>query len=190
MKDLALAGRAILEDLASTLFFLLLYAATGNVALSVVLGIALAVLQIGWRLWRRRAVDALQWISLLVVAAGGTATLLTHDPRFVMLKPSIIYLLVGWTMLRKGWMLRYMPARAIEVVPDLVVTAGYVWAGLMFVSALLNLVLATTCTIPVWGTVMTAWGAGSKVALFFAQYGAMKMVGRRRVRVANAWQPG
>lgn len=187
MKDLAVAGRALLLDLASTLFFLALFALTGNAALAAVLGVALAVFQIGWRLVRRKTVDALQWVSLLVVAAGGGATLLTHDPRFVMLKPSIVYLLVGWAMLRKGWMLRYMPARAIETVPDLATGFGYAWAGLMFFSAVLNVVLASTCGILVWGTVMTAWGTGSKLALFFAQYGVMKAVGRRRhVRVPAA----
>lgn len=180
MRDLAVAGRAILLDLASTLFFLLLFALTGSVPLSVALGIALAAVQIGWRLLRRERIDALQWVSLLVVAASGAATLFTRDPRFVMLKPSVIYLLVGWAMLQKGWMLRYLPARAIQLVPDLAVAAGYAWAGLMGFSALLNITLAMTCPILTWGTAMTVWGIGSKLALFLLQYGVMRYVGRRR----------
>jgi len=182
VSELVLAGRAILLDLASTLLFLALYSLTGNVVLAVGLGIALAVLQIGWRLLRRQTVDALQWISLVVIIASGAATLVTHDPRFMMIKPSVIYLLIGWAMLQRGWMLRYMPPRAVEYVPDLIVTSGYVWAGLMFFSAALNLVLAATCSVLVWGTVMTAWGTGSKIALFFGQYGVMKTVGKRRAR--------
>lgn len=186
MRDLAVAGRAILLDFASTLLFLLLYALTGSVPLAVALGMGLAAIQIGWRLTRGQVVDALQWISLFIVLAGGAATLVTRDPVFVMLKPSIIYLLVGWAMLKRGWMLRYMPPRAIEFLPDLIVTFGYVWAGLMFLSAALNLVLALTCGVAVWGTAMTVWGAGSKLALFFGQYGAMKAIGRHRHRTRLA----
>ena len=180
MNDLLLGGRVLLFDFASTLLFLAFYAITANIQLAVGLGIALAVGQIAWRLWRREAVDALQWVSLVTVAASGTATLVTHDARFVMLKPTIIYVLIGLTMLRPGWMTRYMPERALTYVPDLVVRAGYVWAGLMFLSAALNLVLAMTCSIVLWGSVMTIWGMASKSLLFFGQFTVMKVIGRRR----------
>jgi intracellular septation protein len=180
MKDVMVAGRALLLDLASTLLFVTLYALTHNLTLSVVLGVALALAQIVRRLVRRETIDALQWISLVLVAASGGTTIAIHDPIFVKLQPSAVYLLVGAAMLRKGWMARYMPARAMESVPDLVVVSGYVWAGLMFVSAVLNLALALHYDVIVWGTLMSAWGIGSKFALFFAQYGMMRFIGRRR----------
>ncbi len=184
MKDLAIAGRAILLDLASTLFFLALYALTRNVVLAVALGMGLAGGQIAWRLMRRQPVDALQWISLLIIAAGGGATLFTRNPVFVMLKPTAIYLLVAAAMLKKGWMTRYMPERALRSMPDLIVISGYAWAGLMVFSAALNLVLALTCSVIVWGTVMGTWGIASKAALFFGQYAVMKTIGKRRARAA------
>lgn len=180
MKDLIVAGRALLLDLASTLLFVALYALTHNLTLSVVLGIVLALAQIAWRLVRREKIDALQWISLVLVAASGGTTIAVHDPIFVKLQPSAVYLLVGAAMLQKGWMTRYMPARALEYVPDLVVVSGYVWAGLMFFSALLNLILALHYDVIVWGSLMSAWGIGSKAALFFVQYGVMRFIGRRR----------
>jgi intracellular septation protein A len=180
VKELLHAGRAVLADLASTLLFLALVALTHNILLAVALGMALALAQIGWRLAHGKPIDALQWISLFLVIASGSATLFTHNPVFVMLKPSAIYLLVGWTMLRRGWMLRYMPPRAIDYVPDLAVRFGYVWAGLMIFSAALNLALALSLDVIAWGTAMTAWGIASKVALFFGQYTIMKTVGRRR----------
>ena len=39
LNDLAIAGRALLLDLASTIFFLVLYALTGSILLSVGLGV-------------------------------------------------------------------------------------------------------------------------------------------------------
>ncbi|MEO8894656.1 MAG: septation protein IspZ [Rhizomicrobium sp.] len=182
MKGLFLAMRGLLIDLLSTLFFLGLYTLTHNIALAVGLGIAIAFVQIGWQLAHRRHVFALQWISLLLVAASGSATLFTQNPVFVMLKPSAIYVLVGVSMLERGWMTRYMPPRALEFVPDMVITFGYVWAGLMFFTAALNTALATTTSVVTWGSVMTIWGIASKFGLFAIQYAIMKTTGKRRYR--------
>ena len=190
MKDLAIAGRALLLDLASTLLFLALYALTRNLVLSVALGSALALVQIAWRLARRKKVDALQWTSLVVVIAirGGTKASSPTIRIFVMLKPSAIYALVGVAMLQRGWMMRYMPAPALEYVPDLIIISGYIWAGLMFFSAILNLVLALHYDVIVWGSVMSVWGIGSKLAMFLAQYGVMRFIGRRRHITRGAFE--
>lgn len=173
--------RVLVADLAATLLFLLLYAVTDNLTVSVAMGMALGLAQIGWRLAARQPVDALQWVSLFLILATGSAALLLHNPLFVMLKPSAIYLLVGAVMLKRGWMRRYVPERALEVVPDLVDRSGYVWAGLMFVSAALNLALALTLPVLLWGTVMAVWGIASKAALCIGQFAVMKAIGRRRV---------
>ncbi len=191
MKELVHSGRALLADFASTLFFLALYALTDNVIVAVAAGMALALGQIAWQLARKKPVDALQWISLVTVLAAGTTTLITSNPVYVMLKPSVIYVLVGLAMLKRGWMMRYLPAIAIEMVPDLAMAFGYVWAGLMFVSATLNLALALSLGVAAWGTVMSIWAIASKVALFLAQYATMKIVGRRRwfARAGNSSAP-
>jgi intracellular septation protein len=189
VKELIHSGRALLADFASTLFFLALYALTGSIVISVTAGMALALGQIGWHLARKQPVDALQWISLVTVMAAGAATLFTHNPVFVMLKPSVIYVLVGWAMLKRGWMLRYLPTIAMETVPDMAVRFGYIWAGLMFFSAALNLVLALSLGVVAWGTAMTVWATGSKIALFVFQYALMKTIGRRRYRTRNSGHP-
>jgi intracellular septation protein A len=180
MKSLLSAASALLMDLASTILFFCVYTLTHDIRLAVVLGLALAVGQIGWHLVRRQPVDALQWISAVVVLASGSAAIITDNPQFVMIKPSVIYLLVGWAMLKRGWMNRYLPPRALELMPDLAITFGYVWAGLMFFSAALNLVLALSLSVTQWGIAMSLWGTASKLALFFLQYGVMKIIGRRR----------
>lgn len=176
------SARPLLQDLASTILFLILFALTGNVMLSVATGLALAIAQIGWQRVRRLKIDALQWVSLVVVIAAGVTSLITHNPVFVMLKPSAIYLLVGAAMLQRGWMDRYLPPIAREWVPDLAIAFGYAWAGLMFFSAALNLWAALSLGALAWGTVMSAWGIASKFGLFFIQYGTMKFIGRRRYR--------
>jgi intracellular septation protein len=180
MKNLLHAGRFLAEDMASTLFFLLMFMLTKNVALSVALGMALGVGQVAWRLRSGKPVDAMQWLSLVLVVVFGTASLLTHDARFIMFKPTLIYLVVGAVMLKPGWMARYLPQIAVETVPDVATVFGYVWSAMMFFSAGLNLVLVMTLPVVAWAAFMSAWGLGSKICLFLIQYATMRMIGARR----------
>lgn len=103
-----------------------------------------------------------------------------------MVKPSIIYVIVGLVMLRRGWMTRYLPPIARATVPDLAITFGYVWAGMMFFSAVLNIVLALTLDVTAWAAVKSVWAIGSKVGLFGIQYAIMKSTGMRRARAMMA----
>lgn len=186
MNDLAVAGRALLLDLASTLSFFLLYAVTKNLVLSLAAAVALAGTQIGWTLVRGKRVDAVQWISLAVVFSSAGATLWSGNTLYIRLQPSLLYLLVGIAMLQRDWMAQYMPPRAFQFVPDLVTRFGYIWAGLMFFSAALNLLLAFSLTLVQWGVAMSAWATASKIVLFFLQFAVMKTIGRRRARGSRA----
>jgi intracellular septation protein len=182
MKDLFEAGRMLLLDMAATLFFLVLYLMTHNVVLSVLLGMALGMAQIGWQLMRRKPIDTMQWMSLFLVLGAGTVTLITNDPRFVMIKPSVIYIVVGIVMLKRGWMNRYLPPVAIELVPDIAVIFGYAWSGLMFASAALNLIVALNFSVVTWSATMSIYGIASKAALFLIGYGVMRTIAIARYR--------
>jgi intracellular septation protein len=186
MRNLLEAGRVLLLDMAATLFFLGLYLLTHNVALSVALGMAVGTARIGWQLARRMQVDAMQWLSLFLVLGAGTMTLITDDPRFVMIKPSAIYIMVGIVMLRRGWINRYLPPIALELVPDIAVVLGYVWSGLMFFSAALNLVVALNFSVVTWSATMSVWGIASKGALFLIGYAIMRTVAVARNRRRQA----
>jgi intracellular septation protein A len=182
MRNLLEAGRMLLLDMAATLFFLVLYLLTHNVALSVVFGMALGVAQIGWQLARGKPIDTMQWMSLFLVLGAGTVTLITNDPRFLMIKPTVIYLIVGIVMLKRGWMNRYLPPIAIELVSDIAVIFGYAWSGLMFFSAALNLIVALNFSVVTWSATMSIWGIVSKAALFLIGYAIMRIIGARRYR--------
>lgn len=186
MKNLFQASRVLLLDMASTLLFLGVYVVTGNLFLAVGLGMALGLGQIAWHLLHREPVEALQWLSVVIILASGTATFFTSDPLFVMLKPTIVYVVVGVVMLKRGWMNRYLPPIAQATVPDLGIRFGYIWAGLMFFSAVLNIALALTLDPASWAAVKSAWAIGSKIALFLIQYAVMKSTGIRRAKAAMA----
>src|SRR5437899_1624031 len=91
MRMLFNSGKFLLLDMASTFFFLILYLLTKNLPLSIVLGMVLGFAQIGWQYVRQKPIDTMQWLSLFLVVASGSAALMTNDARFVMVKPSLIY---------------------------------------------------------------------------------------------------
>ena len=102
---------------------------------------------------------------------------------------SVIYVAVGIAMLKPGWLDRYQPAIALERVPDVIVVFGYVWAGLMFVSAALNAVLAFNVSFATWAAFMSTYGLASKIGLVVVQVVVSRVIGARRAAAA-AMQTG
>jgi intracellular septation protein len=186
MEHFLKAGRFLLLDLASTILFLILFALTHNTILSIALGAALGVMQIAIQLIRGKPVHVMEWLSLFLVIAAGTATILTDDLRFVLFKPSVIYVIAGVVMLKAGWMIRYLPAIARAVASDVAVAVGYAWAALMFVSAAANSWLAIACSVQTWAMIMPIFGIVSKVAIFVAGFLAIRFTTVRRIRAMPA----
>jgi intracellular septation protein len=186
MKDFLNAARLLLLDLASTLFFLVVYLLTHNTILAVGLGIALSLAQIGTQFIRRRPIHVMEWLSLVLITAAGIATLLTHDPRFVLMKPSVIYAIVGGVMCKPGWLNRYLPDIARTVVPDVATIVGFAWAGLMFMSAAVNAFVALTCSLETWALVMPIYSIVSKAVVFVAGFAAIRLTAGRRIRAMPA----
>jgi intracellular septation protein len=83
MRNFLQAGKLLLLDMASTILFLVVFLLTHNIPLAIGLGIALGLAQIGSQFARRKPIETMEWLSLFLVVASGTATLLTDNPRFV-----------------------------------------------------------------------------------------------------------
>ena len=178
------SARLLLSDIASTLVFLCVMLVTHNVRLAVVFGMATGIGQIVWAFSRGGRIDFMQWMSLVLVLVSGSITLLTGDPRIVMAKPSILYILLGLMMLKPGWMTRYLPPIASSTVPDVVFVFGYLWAAMVFLTAAVNLIFALRFDAVAWSAFMSAFAIVSKVVLFLTQYAAMRFIGNRRRRGA------
>ena len=188
VPPLLYAMRPILRDLIPTFLFIALAKLTGNALLATAIGMAIGVAHIGWNLARRAPVEALQWLSVALVIIFGGATLLTHDTRFIMAKPTLIYAAVGATMLKPGWQQPYVPPIALPYLARAhLVGWGYAWAGLMFAIAIANAVLALRASFDVWG-LFNAFGPTSlMIALFVLQYASLRhIVVAARRSVPNA----
>ena len=186
MKDFLQAAKLLFLDLASTIFFLVLFLLTHNTVLSVSLGVALGLAQIAVQLVRGKRIETMEWLSLFLVIASGAATLLTNDPRFVLFKPTIIYAIVGAVMLKPGWLNRYLPPIAQAVVPDVAAVVGLMWAALMFASAAINAFVVLNYSVATWAMVMPVFGIASKLVVFLIGFAAMRITAGRRLRAMPA----
>ena len=173
----------LISDFLSALLFLAVYLATGNIVLAAALGIAAALLQLVYFKFSGRHIEPMQWLSLALVIVLGGATMLTQSPRFVMLKPSIAHFAVAAIMLRRGWMLRYLPDIARQNLPESVpVAAGYAWAGLLAGIGVANIVLALYADFATWAWFVTAGAVGIKIVAFLLQYVVFRTFVRRNLR--------
>ena len=126
------------------------------------------------------------WASLALVIVLGSVTLLTHDPRFVLAKPAIAHFAIGAIMLKRGWMLRYMPPIVAETIPEYVTIAGYAWAALMFVLGAGTIAVAMTGDMKLWAIYVSVVAVGAKIAAFAMQYVAFRILVSSRIRAAGS----
>jgi intracellular septation protein len=184
MSALLHAAKPLLLDFLSTIVFLILVALKVDPTVAASVAIALGVGQVLFLKFTGRPVAPLQWMGLGLVLVFGTASLLTHDTRFLMVKPTIIYLLIGGVMLQRGWMMRYLPPIAAGHGEDVMIVFGYVWAGLMLLTAAANAVVAIAFTAH-WVSFMAIFPMASKAGLFAVQYVTTRTIVRRRILAAR-----
>jgi|SRR5437016_12725271 intracellular septation protein len=174
------------SDFLSAIVFLVLYLLTGNVILATSVAIAGAVAQVIHARVKGRELGFMTWASLALVIVLGSATILTRDPRFVLAKPSIAHFAIGAIMLKRGWMLRYMPQIAVDTIPEYITVAGYAWAALMFALGAGTIAVAATGDLKLWAFYVSFVAIGAKLLAFAIQYAAFRVLITSRIRVARA----
>jgi intracellular septation protein len=161
-------------DLVPMILFLGSFLATGNIVLAVGVGIAVSLVQVMWALICGNSIGALQWAALGLLVVFGGATLATHDARFIMFKPTVIHLILGAVMLKPGWMERYVPAEVRDAGRPMLTMFGFVWAGLMFLTAGLNAVLVVFSDPMTWAKFNVLFPSLSMIGLFLLQNAYMR----------------
>ena len=181
MKTLLYALGPMLFDSLGVLVFAVLLVVGAGIVPATIAGTVVALAVVGYELVRGKKVAALQWISLASVLFTAAATLFTGDPRFVMAKPTIVYLIVGSVMLRRGWLNRYILPEQLAIVGDVMDRFGMIWAALMFTSAGLNLVIALFFTAW-WPLFIGIFPLASKFGLFAIHIAVVHVITQARLR--------
>jgi intracellular septation protein A len=176
----------LLTDFLSTIVFLVLYLTSGSVVLATSVAIAGSVAQVVNSRIKGQPLSFMTYASLALVMVLGSATLLTSDPRFVLAKPSIAHFAIGAIMLKRGWMLRYLPPIVTDTIPEYVTIAGYAWAVLMFALGLGTIAVALTGDLRLWTIYVSVVAVGAKLVAFAVQYLAFRILITSRIRAARA----
>ena len=66
-----------------------------DIYVATAVAIVASVAQIAYFRWRRGRIEVAHWVSLVVIAVFGGATLLLHDDTFIKWKPTVLYWLFG-----------------------------------------------------------------------------------------------
>jgi len=176
----------LLTDFLSTIVFLVIYLTSGSVVLATSVAIAGSVAQVVYSRIKGQPLSFMTYASLALVIVLGSATLLTSDPRFVLAKPAVAHFAIGAIMLRRGWMLRYMPPIVTDTIPGYVTIAGYAWAALMFALGVGTIAVALTGDLRLWTIYVSVVAVGAKIVAFAVQYVAFRILITSRIRSARA----
>ena len=155
--DLSLSGgvlgilKRMAVDVLAGWVFLALFLTTNNVFLATGVGLVIGLGQVIWMISHRQTIDPMQWMAMGLVVVLGGATIVTHNPTFVVFKPSIFEGGLAAMMLRPGWTIRYAPARARDLLPKgLMLFWGYLWSAAWFALAASNLYVARVYGLRAW----------------------------------------
>ena len=187
MRYLLATARPILEDMAGTAVFYLLFLATGSAALGAGVGLAIGFAQVVRHRLRREKVPTLLLLGVGLTMVLGGLSLIVVDPRFLLLKPSIVYAVIGGSMLPRGWLVRYVPEIARDLIPARTFDrAGWGWAALMFATALLNALAVVMLPPGRAAALFVECAIGSKLALFAGQYCVLRARAASTYRARHA----
>ena len=98
----------------------------------------------------------------------------------------IAHFAVGAIMLKRDWMLRYVPPIVSETIPEYVTIAGYAWAALMFVLGAGTIGVAATGDLRLWTIYVSVVMIAAKVLAFAVQYVAFRIIITNRLRSMRA----
>lgn len=125
----------------------------------ILLATAVAILataaQVLWLLARRKPVDNMLWVSLVIIVLFGGATIYFHDEHFIKLKPTVLYwsfalaLLVAPVLFGKN-LIRSMMGKQLSLPDAVWARLNLAW-GLFFAAmGAANLYIAFTMPLEFW----------------------------------------
>lgn len=126
-----------------------------GVFLATLVAIVATLGQIGWVWLRGRKVDAMLWVSLVLIVGLGGLTLFLHDETFIKWKPTILYVLFAGALVtgRLFWQrnfVRTILGQQIELPDPVWERLLWVWSGFFALLAAANLFVAYNYSTDTW----------------------------------------
>ncbi len=148
--------------------------AQAPILIATFVAIVATLLQIALVWLKHRKVDTMLWVSLVIIAVFGGATLFFHNPTFIKWKPTALYWMFGVVLLGSAWLLqRNLIRKMLEAqikLPDPVWgRLNLAWAGFFIAMGLLNLYVAYNFSEAAWVNFKMFGGMGLMLAFVLAQ---------------------
>jgi len=162
-------GLGLALDFGPLLIFFLAYKFSGVIVGTVAFMIAIAIAVVVSRM-KLGKVSPMLWLSAVLVIGFGALTIYFNDPKFIQIKPTVIYLLFavglfGGLMMKKP-LLKFLLQAALDGLDE----AGWLklsrnWAFFFLAMAGLNEAMRLTLDFDLWLT-LKVWGVTVLSLLF------------------------
>jgi intracellular septation protein len=125
------------------------------ILLATALTIIASIAQISYLLLSRKKVDAMLWISFIIIATFGSATIYFHSDAFIKWKPTVLYwcyataFLLGQFIFKKNLLKTAMGSQL--AMPEAVWSKlSLVWVAYFFIMGIINLYVAFSFPTSTW----------------------------------------
>jgi intracellular septation protein len=125
----------------------------------ILLATAVAILatlgQVLWLLLRRRHVDTMLWVSLVIIVVFGGATIYFHDEMFIKWKPTVLYwcfalALLGAQLLLRKNLIRSLMGQQMSLPDPVWDKLNLAWSAFFAAMGALNLYIAFNFPLELW----------------------------------------
>ena len=125
----------------------------------ILLATAVAILatlgQVLWLLLRRRHVDTMLWVSLVIIVVFGGATIYFHDEMFIKWKPTVLYwcfalALLGAQLVMRKNMIRSLMGKQMTLPDPVWDKLNLAWSAFFAAMGALNLYIAFNFPLELW----------------------------------------
>jgi intracellular septation protein len=131
----------------------------GDIYTATIVAMVATIGQILWVYYRHRKIDAMQWISLVMILVFGSLTIFLHDKTFIQLKPTALYwlfsgaLFVSAQFFNKNW-IQVLMGKQVSLKPESSSSVWHrlnlAWAAFFFLMGVLNLYIAFEYSEETW----------------------------------------
>ena len=148
--------------------------AQAPILLSTAVAIIATVFQIGWLLARRKTVDHMLWVSLVIITLFGGATIYFHDEQFIKLKPTVLYwcfsvaLLLSPLLFKKN-LIKSMLGKQLSLPEPVWSKLNLAWGLFFGLMGALNLYIGANFPLAFWVNFKLFGFLGLMLAFVIAQ---------------------
>ena len=131
----------------------------GDIYSATIVAMVATIGQILWVYYRHRKIDAMQWVSLVMIMVFGSLTIFLHDKTFIQLKPTALYwlfsgaLLISALFFQKNW-IQVLMGKQITLKERKAKSVWHqlniAWAIFFFLMGALNLYVAFEYSEETW----------------------------------------